>query len=264
MVVTVQEVLERLTVSIGKISNTVDALKYGDPNMKVKGMAISFMPTYRVIRQAISAGANFLITHEGLFYSHTDHTEMMKKDPVYQEKIRLIRESGIAIYRFHDGWHRYQPDGIMVGLIRALGWETHISKYLPTAAIIVIPRMTAKEIAKYAKEKLHAPFVRITGDLSAPCTRIGLLVGHRGGGSLSIPLFEQEHLDAIIYGEGPEWETPEYVRDAVHQGRRKALIVLGHAESEEPGMRYLAEWLGLQFPDVPVHFIQETPLFQVV
>ncbi|AHA58143.1 hypothetical protein M493_09737 [Geobacillus genomosp. 3] len=77
-------------------------------------------------------------------------------------------------------------------------------------------------------------------------------------------MFEQEHLDAIIYGEGPEWETPGYVRDAVHQGRRKALIVLGHAESEEPGMRYLAEWLGLQFPDVPIHFIQETPLFQVV
>ncbi|ADU94248.1 Nif3-like dinuclear metal center hexameric protein [Geobacillus sp. Y412MC52] len=264
MAITVQDVLDRLTASVGKIPNTVDTLMYGDRNMEVKGIATSFMPTYRVIQQAISMGANLLVTHEGLFYSHTDNTKMMQKDPVYQGKIRLIRESGIAIYRFHDYWHRHQPDGIMVGLIRALGWESYVSKYLPTAAIVAIPRMTAKEVAEYVKERLRVPFVRISGDLSAPCARIGLLVGYRGGGALSIPLFEQENLDAIIYGEGPEWETPEYIRDAVYQGRQKALIVLGHAESEEPGMRHLAEWLGSQFLDIPVYFIPETTIFQVI
>ncbi|MCG5026939.1 Nif3-like dinuclear metal center hexameric protein, partial [Anoxybacillus flavithermus] len=111
---------------------------------------------------------------------------------------------------------------------------------------------------------LRLPFVRISGDLSAPCIRIGILVGYRGNGALSIPLFEQENLDAIIYGEGPEWETPEYIRDAVYQGRQKALIVLGHAESEEPGMRHLAEWLGSQFPYIPIYFIPETSIFQVI
>ena len=35
-----------------------------------------------------------------------------------------------------------------------------------------------------------------------------------GGGALAIPYFEAEHLDLIITGEGPEGETPEYVRDA--------------------------------------------------
>ncbi|AWO75910.1 transcriptional regulator [Geobacillus stearothermophilus] len=264
MATTVQDVIERLTASVGKIPNTMDTLQHGDPNMEVKGIATSFMPTYRVIQQAVSMEANLLITHEGLFYSHTDNTDMMQKDPVHQEKIRLICESGIAIYRFHDYWHRHQPDGIMVGFIRALEWESYVSKYLPTAAIVAIPRMTAKEVAEYAKEMLSIPFVRIAGDLSAPCTRIGILVGYRGGGALSIPLFEQEHLDAIMYGEGPEWETPEYIRDAVYQGRQKALIVLGHAESEEPGMKYLAEWLGEQFPDIPVHFLRERPIFQVI
>jgi putative NIF3 family GTP cyclohydrolase 1 type 2 len=81
---------------------------------------------------------------------------------------------------------------------------------------------------------------------------------------LSIPLFEKEKLDLIIYGEGPEWETPEYVRDAIHQGKQKALIVLGHSESEESGMKNLADWLKSTLPYLPVFYIPEKPLFQVI
>jgi putative NIF3 family GTP cyclohydrolase 1 type 2 len=261
MAITVQTVMERLTACVETRSPTVDTLKYGDSSMEVKGIAVSFMPTYRVIEQAVQAGANLLISHEGLFYSHAGDAETMKNDPVYQEKVRLICESGIAIYRFHDQWHRYQPDGIMVGLVRALGWESYVSEYQSAATIVTIPRILARDMVKYVKERLGISFIRVAGDLSTICTRIGLLAGYRGHGSLTIPLFEKEKLDAIIYGEGPEWETPEYVRDAVHQGKRKVLVVLGHAESEEPGMRYLAQKLREMFPTIPVHFISEKPLF---
>ena len=44
----------------------------------------------------------------------------------------------------------------------------------------------------------------------------------------------------------------EYARDAVLQGRHKALIVLGHANSEEAGMKWLVEWLAPLVPDVPI------------
>ncbi|KXG10841.1 hypothetical protein AT864_01432 [Anoxybacillus sp. P3H1B] len=264
MTLTVQNVLDKLMEPIGEIPNAVDTLVHGDPNMKIKGIATSFMPTCHVIQQVVKMGANLLITHEGLFYSHTHNTEILKNDPVYDEKRLLIHESRVAIYRFHDYWHRYQPDGIMVGLVRALEWEAYVSEHQPAATILIIPKMTVKEIAEYVKRRLGIPFVRVSGDLSAPCTRIGLLAGYRGGGALSIPLFEKEGLDLIIYGEGPEWETPEYVRDAVHLGRQKALIVLGHAESEEPGMKYLAEWLKVIFSNIPICFISEKPIFQVV
>jgi len=46
--------------------------------------------------------------------------------------------------------------------------------------------------------------LRVTGDLSASCTRIGILVGYRGGGQNAIPLFEGEGVDVAITGEGPE------------------------------------------------------------
>ena len=57
---------------------------------------------------------------------------------------------------------------------------------------------------------------------------------------------------AIPTGEVREWETSEYARDAIAQGRAKALIVTGHASSEEPGMEYLVEWLQPLVPGVPI------------
>jgi hypothetical protein len=96
------------------------------------------------------------------------------------------------------------------------------------------------------------------------CKRVGVLVGYRGGGESVLPLFEKENLDLVIYGEGPEWETPEYVRDAVRQGRKKALIVLGHAESEMPGMEYFARELQEKFPSIPVHFLPEKSVFRIL
>lgn len=264
MPVTIQNVIDQLIKPVGGLQNTVDILQWGNPTTEVKGIITSFMPTYQVIQQAIEMEANLLITHEGLFYSHHDHTDFLENNPVYHEKRKLIEDSGIAIFRFHDYIHRYRPDGIMAGLVQALEWEPYVEEHQQAASILTIPEMTVREIAEHVKSKLDIGFVRAAGDGSFTCTRIGLLAGYRGGGALSIPLFEKENLDLIICGEGPEWETPEYVRDAVYQGKQKALIVMGHAESEEPGMKYLAQWMKTIFPDLPICFIPEKPVFHVI
>jgi hypothetical protein len=59
----------------------------------------------------------------------------------------------------------------------------------------------------------------------------------------------------LIAGKAAEWETVEYVRDASLQGRHKALILLGHEVSEEPGMEKCAEDLRLLFPKLKVEHI---------
>lgn len=264
MPITVQNVLDKLMEPVEHLQNTVDTLKSGHPTTQVKGIATAFMATHKVIEETIALGANLLITHEGIYFSHHDHTEFLEKDPVYKEKRRLITESGLAIYRFHDYWHRYKPDGIMAGLIQALDWQSYIVENKPAATILSIPSMTLAEISEHIKGRLGIQFLRFAGDLSMKCTRIGLLAGYRGGGSLCIRLYEQEDLDLIIYGEGPEWETPEYVRDANDQGKQRNLIVLGHAESEEPGMSYLAQCLQTMFPSIPIYFIPVEQALQVI
>ncbi len=263
MVITIQTVIDQLEESVPKTEPTVDGLLFGDPDAPVRGIVTTFLATHRVLRQAIALRANLVISHEGIFYSHRP-SDMPEPDSVFREKRRWIEASGLAVYRCHDALHRRRPDLIARGLIRSLGWEAYVEKELPAATILAVPRRPLKQLLPYLKSKLQLPFLRVTGDLSASCTRIGILVGYRGGGQNAIPLFEGESVDVAITGEGPEWETPEYVRDALAQGKKRALIALGHGESEQPGMKYLAAILRERFPGLAVHFIPERSVFQIL
>lgn len=264
MAITIQQVMDMLMSPIAPLENTVDRLETGRPETIITGIGVTFMPTHHVIQQAVNLGINLLITHEGVFYSHHGHTDLLQDDPVYLQKQGLIEASGIAIFRLHDYIHQDKPDRITAGLVQALNWGDCVEKVLPISTLLDLPEMTVAEVAKYMKQKLGIPYMRVVGELSMRCKRAGILVGYRGGAANAIPLMNAENLDLIIAGEGPEWETPEYVRDACRQGRGKALIVLGHAESEAPGMKALAEQLRAFFPAVPIHFLAEQPLFQIV
>ena len=68
----------------------------------------------------------------------------------------------------------------------------------------------------------------------------------------------------MIAGESPEWETCEYVRDSAAAGAKKALIVLGHANSEEGGMKWMSEWIAGLLPEVPVTHIPAGDPFRFV
>jgi len=65
----------------------------------------------------------------------------------------------------------------------------------------------------------------------------------------------QNAVEVLIIGEVPEWETIEYVSDAAAQGKRKALILVGHIPSEQPGMENCATWLKTFITNVPVGFV---------
>lgn len=262
MNISVQDVLNRLMEPVGSLNPTVDKLLTGTPDTEVTGVVTAFMASEYVIRQALALGANLIVSHEGIYYSHMDNGDLLVHDPVYQNKKRLIEESGIAIFRFHDYIHRYNPDGIMTGLVNELEWMPQVEKHDPVYSVITVPPMTVRQLAEYVKARLGIHGVRVVGELDMLCARIGLLAGYRGGGPLNIPLFEKEGLDVIIAGEGPEWETPEYVRDAVSQGRNKAMILMGHAASEEPGMKYAAAFLQGCFPGLPVYFVPGKHEFQ--
>ncbi|AIQ70108.1 Nif3-like dinuclear metal center hexameric protein [Paenibacillus graminis] len=264
MMLTFGQIIDHLTARTAGPEQTVDKLEPGNPETPVQGIVTAFSASQAVIEQAIALGANLIISHEGVFYSHQHHGSELEQDPVYKQKAELIASSGLGIFRFHDYLHRYTPDGIVDGLLRELGWQEYVAEHRPAVSILTLPQMKVEEIVEHLKRKLHIPCVRVAGNLSASCARVGILVGYRGGGSTAIPLYDQDSLDVIIAGEGPEWETPEYIRDAARQGRNKALIMLGHAESEAPGMKYLAGLLSAQFPGVPVHFVADRPVFRVL
>ncbi|MFS0723784.1 Nif3-like dinuclear metal center hexameric protein [Paenibacillus sp. 1P07SE] len=260
---TIGEFLQAMKALSGDASSVVDGWIYGDPQWPVTGVAVVFSATLAVLEEAAGMGANLIIAHEGPYYSHHPGEAWLAGDPVYLYKKRWIEERQLAIYRNHDHWHRRQPDGIMQGLLRALQWETHVETYLPTAAIVTLSAVTLAERAGELKERLGAPFVRLAGDPAMTSRRIGLLAGYRGSAAQALPLFSEHRVDTVIAGEGPEWELPDYIADACRQGSPRGLLLLGHAVSEEPGMRYLAEELQAVGPDVPVRYIAGQQPFAV-
>ncbi|MFB3906224.1 MAG: Nif3-like dinuclear metal center hexameric protein [Acidobacteriota bacterium] len=238
--------------------DTVDTVKCGDPTRKLTGIVTTFLATYDVIRRAAELGANLIITHEPTFYNHRDETDWLGSDAVYAAKKRLLDEKGIVVWRFHDYWHAARPDGILTGVLKKLGWQ-------PTGQgnLFTIPATPLRDLALSVKQKFASPSVRFVGNPDQLCRTVGLLPG-ASGGRPQIMLLSREPSDALVCGEIAEWETSEYVRDAVAAGQAKGLIIVGHVPSEEPGMEYLVEWLKPKLPNVDItHVPARSPFVYV-
>ena len=251
---TIREIMDIILKEIpgAPFQQTVDTLKSGTPDQKVTGIITTMFPTVNVIKKAINLNANFIIAHEPSFYNHTDDTNWVPGNSVLKQKLELLQKNNIAIWRFHDYWHRHRPDGVGYGVLKKAGW---LQYYKAGEPLVVIPPATLKNITQHLKSSLGIDHVRVIGDLSQQCSRIGLIPG-AAGGQMQVSFVEKEKPDVLIVGEVHEWETAEYIRDAQSLGSKTALIVLGHAVSEEPGMEYLVEWLqpklgGLKVTNIP-------------
>lgn len=133
-----------------------------------------------------------------------------------------------------------------------LGWADASDPSAPNVYNLS-PRPLSALVAE-VKQRLGAPNVRVVGDPSHVCRRVGLMVGAAGGRS-QISFLTANPVDALVVAEIAEWETGEYVRDANRVGRPLALIVAGHSVSEALGMKWLAGWLREKLPGVPVEYV---------
>lgn len=234
--------------------STVDTFKAGDPDTPVTGIAVTMMATFDVLKRAAAQNANFVITHEPTFYSHEDKIESFEaaNDPVWREKETFIREHHLVVWRFHDHWHMRQPDGILSGMANALGWQRYERDDLPN--LFVLPRMKLRELAKSIQERIGIKVLRVVGNPDLDVTKIALLPG-AAGTQRHLQFLRRDDVEALVIGEVPEWETIEYVADAAAEGRRKALILMGHIPSEQAGMASCAEWLKTFIAGVPIVFV---------
>jgi putative NIF3 family GTP cyclohydrolase 1 type 2 len=233
-------------------ASTVDTIKAGDPSTPVTGIATTFLATMDVLREADRLGLNLVITHEPTFYNHLDETVFFVGDPVYLEKLAFIQKHHMVVFRFHDQMHEVVPDPVAVAFVQAMGWQDYMDAGSPWQ--LTIPRTTLLDLSRELAKKLNAPTLRVVGKPDLPITHVVLRPG-AAGTQKQILALRSDDVEVLLAGEVPEWETVEYVRDASAQGRHKALILMGHAISEEAGMKQCAEDLRALFPNVEVQFV---------
>jgi putative NIF3 family GTP cyclohydrolase 1 type 2 len=253
--VTPRQVVERIKgrVNCEWSKKTVDTFKAGNPDTKITGIATAGFATLDVLKKAAASKCNFIIVHEPTFYNHHDDlTRYGENDATVAAKLKFIKDNNLVVWRFHDHWHRHQPDGIYVGMIEALGWEAY--KADKAGHVFALPETTTRKLAQEMKKKLGGRVMRCVGDPDLRVKRVVLAVGAPGS-KVQIEAFRRNDIDLLLAGESAEWETTEYVRDTISTGKKKGLIMLGHNNSEEKGMEYCAEWLKAFIKEVPVEFI---------
>jgi putative NIF3 family GTP cyclohydrolase 1 type 2 len=254
---TAKQVAARIQAHVGIpwMVGTVDTFKAGNPDAQVSGIAVTMMATLDVLQRAAASGNNLIITHEPTFFNHLDAPESLpqkESDPVLSAKRAFIAQHGLVIWRFHDHWHVRKPDGIEVGMVRAIGWKKFQDRH--DEHLFVIPETTVEKLAADLSKRLGTGVMRVVGDPGMRLTHVALAPGATGFANETRAL-ESNDVETLVVGETAEWETVEYVADAITEGKRKALIILGHIPSEQAGMEECARWLKTFVTEVPIEFV---------
>jgi putative NIF3 family GTP cyclohydrolase 1 type 2 len=251
---TARQVIERIQKNVGVPwrTETVDTFKAGDPDTPVKGIATTVMATLDVLQRASASGKNLIITHEPTFYNHLDETKDFGDDPVVAFKQDFIKKNRMVVWRFHDHWHARKPDGVLRGMADSLGWEKYRSP--DNQRLFVLPGSSLEVLAKSIQGRLKTRTIRVIGDPQMTISKVAFNPGFANLTGVMRTLARPE-VDAMVIGESREWEGIEYAQDTIAAGKKKALIILGHAISEENGMNECAVWLKTFVPEVPIDFV---------
>jgi putative NIF3 family GTP cyclohydrolase 1 type 2 len=252
---TARQVVKAIQDKIGIpwAADTVDTFKAGNPDTPVTGIAVTMMATLDVLERAAANHENFVITHEPTFYNHLDVPEgMPENDPVWAEKRAFIEKHNMVVWRFHDHWHMRNPDGILAGMVHVLGWEKYQRADFPYG--FTLPETTVAKLAKETSTKLGSSVLRVVGNPEMKITKIALSPGSAGF-EIETHALERDDVEVLLLGETREWETVEYAADAVTEGKRKAIIVIGHIPSEQAGMEECTRWLQTFVTGTKIEFV---------
>ena len=237
---TVRELIAEIDDHMLVGANTCDTVKAGSVNKELHRVAVTMFATVETVKKVLEWGADFLIVHEPTYYEHME--TLIPNDPVIAAKKKLIDESGLAIYRFHDHIHLQKPDGIDRGVADALGFDEPFEDtgFFGSYRLTAKTPVTGAELARRAEEKLGLHHVRIAGERNHPSTHIVFACGTPQG---VYELLRDKETEIVITGEICEWMLAEYARDASALGIPKTIIVPGHIGSERDGMKALARRL---------------------
>lgn len=230
---------------------TCDTIKAGNHEKEIKSIGVTMFATVDVVKQAMAQGIDMLIVHEPTYY---DHMDIRIETPVTSAKKKLIDESGMVIYRYHDNMHFRNVDQVPEGEIHYLGLKGTLESTPYSASYIFTcdEPITATHLAEIMKNDLGIKHLRIAGELNKESTRLAACFGTPSG---VFELLCDDSIEIVMTGEACEWKLAEYARDAAALGFNKTLMVMGHIPSERDGMRLLCKRMREKFP-VTVTYIE--------
>jgi putative NIF3 family GTP cyclohydrolase 1 type 2 len=243
-----------------------DTFKYGDPSTLVTGIVFTFQATFAVLKKAVEAKKNFVISHERMFWEQLDDLRTLNHDApfeaagsletegVFLAKRKYCEENGLVVWRFHNHQHLLRPDPIMAGLTAKLGWQEYV---VPVQGQMIgfaysIPGTPLKDVARHVARSIDSRDVRVIGDPNLLVKRVGL-----GAHKLIEILKPLQSCDVVLMSEPQDCDAFPYLRDGISLGlpHPKGLIAIPHERFEEWAEQDAPAWLRPLVPEVPIEFI---------
>jgi len=236
--------------------NPEEGFLHGSGDQHVQGICVCWMATRFAIEHAITQDCNLIICHEALtFYDYPVWAADPPGQPWVSDQARLdlLDEHNIGVLRVHS---TVDPTHIGPALWEAIGlpepqsraWAYSQHKVEGTAV---------GDLAIRTRQALAMSHLRVTGDLDRIVSNVGTAWGGLGL-DRHIDVWV-EHLlprgaEVLIVGETNDFAQRFAIDNDI------ALIETCHSASEDPGLRYLADDLSRQFPEISVIFRpQEIP-----
>jgi hypothetical protein len=277
--ITVEQVIERMRGALGAPWNEKDRIAAGSGDTPVSGIVTTYAPTLEVLRKAVAAGRNLIVSREAPYWAHELYgraydapgAELAAKTPTYAIKQQYIEEHKLVVLQFSLGWDARKTNGQVRGLANALGWGRYsqspakhdAERYGPGDVYFKLPSTTARKLGLDIAARLKVRGIRVIGAPETPVSKAALAPG-----LMLVPdvrqILKEPGVDAIIGGEPVEWEAGPYFDDVIASGQRKTLILLGQQASAEPGSGEVAAWLKPLAPEVPVEWVPAGEPFWIV
>ncbi|MBC8094771.1 MAG: Nif3-like dinuclear metal center hexameric protein [Akkermansiaceae bacterium] len=208
----------------------------------VSRVAATVDASLATIKLAITARADLLIVHHGLFWSPS-HPWTGKK----YELIRLLAENNLAVYSSHLPLDAHPKLGNNALLAAALGLRNLNPFFFSHGQNIGLQTNTT-----ITRAELSARLQKVTGvkPLLIPggattCKRIGIVTGGAGG---DLKKAAEAGIDTFITGEGPHWSY------TLAEELGLNVFYAGHYATETFGVKALAAHLAEKF-GLPWEFI---------
>lgn len=239
---------------------TCDQFLAGNPDAEIKGIAVSWMSTEQILKEAHERGANLLVTHEPLYILDPDPAKGIGPDHPWVRKKRWLEQAGMIVYRCHDFWDDFPDIGIHGAWAKWLGFDAKPVAMQRFYEVHETGGVPLKALARKVLDKTLAfgqNTVGIVGDATRTTHRIALGTGaitdYRAMAAMGADVL-------LLTDDGTRlWETAQWASDA-----GVGLLIVNHATAEEPGMRTLASYLADLVKPTPVFHLPVGCLYQSV
>jgi putative NIF3 family GTP cyclohydrolase 1 type 2/ribosomal protein S18 acetylase RimI-like enzyme len=233
--------------------HTCDGFKFGDPDTEVMGIAVGWQALQSSLEEAHALGCNLFITHEPTFYSHMDDDQAAKETLPARRKREFLETTGMVVYRCHDTWDVFPRLGIVDA------WGEFLELGEPLAQIryhnlYEVPSTSAWELARRIAQRVKALDEQSVQFIGTPWQMVRRLAIGTGAITRAREMVGMGADVLLLTEDGMEtWQEGSWLADL-----GVPAIIVNHMTAEIPGLRRLAEYLGAQYPGVPVHFVGPT------